>query len=216
MSDLVNVLSAYADDTSPVAESVIRQFANEQNITLREDHVRFLARFGGKSKRPAIFARYGGDFNFDLLRSVYLDDYDDMAPPLGTTFFGSDFVGNCFCVDTASGKIFVYDDATRFGLVHESIDGFLLRCLVSTYSEKAFANKVSERDVAPEELEAFRLKNAKHKLSEGTFFKLAYDVTATPQILAEYYFVDHQLIALYPTSNSLLTLKGGVLDKLTA
>ncbi|MFB9242590.1 SMI1/KNR4 family protein [Massilia antarctica] len=217
LSELVSLLSAYVDDTIPVAESEIRQFAEDQNIALREDHLQFLMRFGcAPDERPNIFTWYEGDFDFDLLKSVYLDDDPDMALPPGTTFFGSNFVGDSLCIDITSGKIHAYDQGERFGPVHETIDGFLLRCLVSVYDEKAFSGKTVMRDLEPAEINAFRLNNARQKIMAATCYQLAYQATGTPLILAEYYFIEQQLIALYPPSNSLVTLNGGVLDKLKA
>ncbi|MFP5392524.1 MAG: hypothetical protein ACLGI6_13430 [Gammaproteobacteria bacterium] len=216
LSELVNLLSAYVDDTIPVPEAEIRQFAQQQNIPLRSDHLQLLMRFGCPlGARPSMFAQYGGDFDFDLLKSVYLDNFEDTVPPPGTTFFGSNFVGDTYCIDATSGKIFVYDGGERFGQVHEAIDGFLLTCLLSAYDKKAFANKIATPDLAPEQIESFRLGNEKHKLSDATYYQSTYDLTATPKTVAEYYFLDRQLIVLYPSTYGMVTLRGGVVDQLT-
>lgn len=215
LSKLVNLLSPFVEGAAPVAESDIRQFAQEHDIVLREDHVQFLMRFGGAAQgRLAIFCWYEGDFDFELLKSVYLDDDPDMALPRGTSYFGSSFVGDSFCLDLGSGAIFLYDDATKCGKVHESIDGFLFRCLVSVYGDKAFAGKVVERDLAPEVVAQFRLDNAQQKMDEASCFMVQYAQSVSPTILAEYYVIDRHVVALYPTSNSRVTFSGGVLDRL--
>ena len=217
LNKLVNLLSAYVEDAAPLAESDIRQFADEHEIFLRDDHVQFLMRFGAaKDGRLEIFRWYEADFDFELLKSVYLDDHPDMELPLGTSYFGSNFVGDSFCLDLGSGKIFVYEEGIKYGKVHESIDGFLFRCLVSVYGDKAFAGKVVERDMAPESVNEFRLNSARQRMDEASCFMVQYEETDSPTVLAEYYFIDRQVIALYPTSNSRVTFSGGVLDKLPA
>ncbi|RSZ60721.1 hypothetical protein HF313_18525 [Massilia atriviolacea] len=212
---LLDLLTPYVDDAAPVAESAIRQFADGHGIVLRDDHVQCLTRFGGgKQGRLRIFRWYEGDFDFELLKSVYLDGHPDMALPAGTSYFGSSLTGDAFCLDLNSGKIFAYDEGIKYGKVHESIDGFLFRCLVSVYAEQAFAGKAVERGLAPESLAAFRSAHAQHRMDEASCFMVRYDDNGSPAILAEYYFIDRQLIALYPDSNSRVTHSGGVLGAL--
>ncbi|CUI03123.1 hypothetical protein [Massilia antarctica] len=89
LNKLINLLSVYVNDTASVSEEIVRNFAVEQNIPLRDDHLRFLMRFGSQSNRRAeIFRQYGGDFDFETFKWVYLEKEIEMEPPPGTAFSG--------------------------------------------------------------------------------------------------------------------------------
>ena len=215
LSELVNLLTPYVKDAAPVAKLEIRQFAKEQNLLLRDDHLQFLMNFASElGGRLDIFKSYGGDFDFGMLKRVYLDKRFPVELPSGCTYFGSSFVGNSFCIDYESGKIFANDEGQRYGLLHEGIDGFLLRCLVSAYNEEAFSNKVVRQDLELKDINEFQLINEKNKIDGATAFEGRYQNIDTPKTLVEYYFVDRQLIYLFLPTRSMVMLSGGVLENL--
>ncbi|MFB9240537.1 hypothetical protein IV454_25225 [Massilia antarctica] len=215
LEKLVKSLSVYAKDAVSVSESDIRKFVAENNILLREDHFEFLMRFGCRpGERLAIFSQYGGDFDFETLKWVYADKEVEMEPPPSATFFGSTFASDNLCIEFSLGKVFLYNSKIKYNMVHGSIDGFLLRCLVSTYYKDAFSNVVIERDLSPDHINQFRLKNADKKITEATCFEFEYDDVENQKIRAEYYFFDGCLIADYPGSGSLLKLSGGILSNI--
>jgi hypothetical protein len=123
-------------------------------------------------------------------------------------------VGDTLCIDLDSGGIYLYESAVKYNMVHESIDGFLLRCLVSLYCRDAFANVSVKRDASAEYSNDFKLKNAQKKLIGATCFEFEYEAVEHVEIRAEYYFIDSQLLAVYPGSGSFVTMSGGVLDGL--
>lgn len=171
LKKLVKFLALHVRDTVPVDESEIRKFAEERSILIRDDHLHFLMHFGSvQGGRASIFGWYEGDFDFDAFSRVYLEDYPDMVLPAGNTYFGSDFVGHSLCVDNSTGGIFLYDEGDRFGLVHESIDGFLLRCMVSVYGEVAFRSKTVDLHVEKEIFDEIRLNNLSKKIAGSTDF----------------------------------------------
>ncbi|NHZ93957.1 hypothetical protein F2P45_33930 [Massilia sp. CCM 8733] len=213
LNGLVKLLMAYVKDARPVAQADIEKFAAERSIDFREDHVQFFTRFGCEpGGRPEIFRQYGGDFDFANVKRVYLENHPQMETPPGAVYFGSSFIGDSYCIDCKSGKIYLYDEGDRYGVVHESIDGFLLKCLVSVYVEEAFDEELSQQDMGEEFIAEFRLKNKDSKINEATWFGRDYKNIENPPVFAEYYFIDHKLVALYPTTTSLLTLSGGVLS----
>jgi len=210
---LVELLHSYVEDAVSRSEHDVRNFEKEQGIFLREDHERFLIKYGAEpGRRLDIFKWYGGDYGFDVLRGVYLEKSLDMEPPLGATFFGVSFVGESFCIDQETGQIFLYDEGQRFGLVHEGIDGFLLRCMLSIYNEQAFSSKSVERDVSLQFIDEFRLKNKGNKIVGATSYELTYANIDCPEVVSEYYLADGKVFALYPPTRSLVTLGGGVLE----
>lgn len=208
---IVNVLAPYVDMARPVDELEIRNFARELNIPLRQDHLRFMMRFGYEpGRRLNVFDRYGGDFGFDIFKRIYLENAWDMKPPEACVYFGSDFIGTSFCIDE-SGAIHEYETGEKYGLVYTSIDSFLLDCLLTVYEDTAFAQKVVDRDVCEQSIERFRSSNAHCKLTESRRYR---EQNNKPKVDAEYYFRDGQLIVLYPTG--IVTLSGGILDKLNS
>lgn len=205
----------HVTDAVPIGEAEIRGFAQENNILVRYDHMGFLIKFGGKSdKRAEIFKEYGGDFDFENLKWVYEDEEIEMEPPPGTVFFGSNFAGHALCVAADTGKIYLYHSAKRYGIVHASIDGFLLGCMLSLYHKDAFADVVVRRDMTSEHIDAFRLANADKKLIQATGFDLEFENIDNPKVREEYYLIGRNLVAIYPGSGSLATMSGGVLDRL--
>ncbi|MTW14563.1 hypothetical protein GM658_28510 [Pseudoduganella eburnea] len=214
LNNLVKLLALGVKDAKAVSERDIRNFANEMNLHLREDHLEFLMNFGCETgSRLEIFKRYGGDFGFETFERVYRERRFEMEAPLGTTFFGTSFLGDSFCVDGKSGQIFVYDEGQRYGIVHEQIDGFLLECLLYVDRE-AFSDELIKRDLDPEFIEEFRLNNIREKLNGATRFELEYVNVDNPEVVSEYYMLGSKLIALYPSTRSLVTFSGGVLDQL--
>lgn len=215
LSELVDLLAVYVKDTIPVPESEIRQLAKDQGISFRDDHLQFLMRYGcDHGNRPHIFKWYGGDFDFFSLKGLYLDKRFEVELPIGANYFGSDFVGETFCIDHESGGIFVFDEDERYGLVHETLNGFLLRCLVSVYDEVAFRNIEVSLKSGREKIDEFRSANEDRKIDGATGFMIEYKEIDAPTVIAEYYFVDQQLIAVYPTTGSMVTMSGGILENL--
>lgn len=215
LKKLVELLAPYVSDIIPVAESEILKFATEKNILLRKDHLHFLMKFGAEpGGRPGIFKWYGGDFDFEYLKRETSEEDLEMELPVGSAFFGSSFAGDSFCIDHKSGGIFLYDEGRRYGKVHEGIDGFLLRCLLSVYNEEAFSSKQVQRELKPEFIGEFRLMNEKGKIDGATSFELEYKNIDCPGIISEYYLVGQKLMALYPPTSSLVTLAGGILERL--
>lgn len=213
LRQIVEVLSRHVEDVAPVSESDIRLFVQDRNIPIHEDHVRFLMNFGGEvDDGLRIFEWYGGDFSFDSFKRVYIQNHPDMRTPEGNVFFGGTIVGDTLCVDCKSGKVYAYDEGDGYGLVHESIDGFILRCLVSVYYEKLFSSGDVALDVEPSRLNKFRAENAINRIVEADAFRITYVNIDKPVAIAEYYWADNKLIAVYPTTNSMVTYSGGVLD----
>ena len=212
---LVELLLPYANDVRFVDEAKIGKFAEAQNILLRDEHLHFLMRFGSEENgRPSIFEWWEGDFDFDLFSRVYLEKYPDMEVPAGNTFFGCDFVGHSFCVDNSSGGIFLYDEGERFGLVHEGINGFLLRCIASVYGTEAFAGKTVNIGVEKEIFEEFKSKNHREKIAGATSYDFEYVNLAQPAIVYEYYMVERNLISLCHPTRTMITLSGGILGEI--
>ncbi|BBB63864.1 hypothetical protein UNDKW_5591 [Undibacterium sp. KW1] len=210
LNRLINFLTPYVKDNVLVAESEIRQFVKEHNIFLRDDHLHFLMNFASESNgRIKIFKNYGGDFEFKQFARVYLENHPDMALPDGYTYFGSDFIGESFCIEHMSGKIFTYDMGERYGIVHESIAGFLLNCLLMKDYEQAF-DKVTVQDLDSESFAEFRLENENTKIDEATRF-----VGQRDQILAdtEYYLLNGKLTKLFLPGRIMTTMSGGILDE---
>lgn len=215
LSELVEFLASQVSDIRPVAESDIRTFADEHNLVLRKDHLQFLMRFGREpGRRPEIFRSYGGDFDFETFKRVCLENCLEMEVPNGTTFFGSGFLGDSFCIDQETGQIFVYDEGYRYGLVHERIEGFLLKCLLSVWDGKVFANRLVKLDLESDFIAEFRLKNVSSRLDGASSYEVSYDNIDQPQVFSEYYLIGRQLVALYPPTNSIATFGGGVLERL--
>jgi hypothetical protein len=174
-------------------------------------------KFGGKiDNRPRIFQWYGGDFDFYCFKRVCVENYPDMRTPGGNVFFGKTFAGDALCVDCESGKIYAYDEGDRYGLVHESIDGFVLRCLVSVYDDESFSSKVVTLDIELDWLNQFRVGNEKKKIVAANAFSVEYANIDSPVAIAEYYWVDNKLIALYPTTQSMVTYSGGILENINS
>ncbi|HEY0585352.1 MAG TPA: hypothetical protein VGD52_04405 [Pseudoduganella sp.] len=212
---LVELLLPYVSDLRSVDKAKIRKFAEAQNIFLRDEHLQFLTRFGSQENgRPRIFEWWEGDFDFDLFSKVYLEKYSDMKVPAGNTFFGCDFVGHSLCIDNSSGGIFLYDEGERFALVHEGIDGFLLRCMASVYGEEAFAGNTVNIGVEKEFFKGFRSKNHHEKIAGATSYDFEYVNLDRPAIVSEYYMVEGRLTSLcYPT-RTMITLTGGILGEI--
>ena len=206
LGNIVAMLAEYIEDAKPVAEADICRFVGERNIFLREDHLLFLMKFGGKvDGRLRMFHRYGGDFDFDFFKSAYVENFSDMRVPDGNTYFGTTYASGSLCVDCSSGKIYVYDEGDRYGLVHESIDGFALSCLVPIYAEKAFSNKKAELNVDLEFFNEFRVKNKKNKIVGANFFEIEYVDIDKPEAFAEYYWIGQKLVVLYIATQSIVT-----------
>lgn len=213
LNRLVNLLTLYVKDSIPVAESEIRQFVQQHNIFLRDDHLHFLMKFGYEKPkgRVQIFKNYGGDFDFEQFARVYVESHPDMTVPDGFTYFGSSFVGEAYCIEHQSGKIYTYDIGERDGLVHESIDGFLLSCFLIKDYEQAFASTTVRQDLDLEFFTKFRLTNENDKINEATRF---IEGGAEMRVYSEYYLINGQLINLFVPGRSMKTLSGGILDKL--
>lgn len=215
LNDLVNRLTPYVKDVVPISELEIRQFSIEHGVYFRDDHLQFLMRFGTvPGERPSIFKWYGGDFHFHALKAEYLDTQFDMELPTGTTYFGADFVGTTFCIVHDTGEIFAYDEGEKYGLVHETLDGFLLRCMVSVYIDEAFANKVTRLDLDPVLIDEFRQTHAKNRIVGSTAYAIEYMPEGLPPIIAEYYLTDQAMVLVYPTTNSMVELRGGILENI--
>lgn len=213
LNKLVNLLTPYVKDKTPVAESKIWQFVHEKNIFLREDHLNFLMEFGCEVQngRVQIFKNYGGDFDFEQFARVYTQNHPDMALPNGYTYFGSTFVGEAYCIEHESGKIFTYDSGERYDLVHESIAGFLLNCFLIKDYESAFANTTARQDLDLEFFTKFRSTNENGKINEATRFE---DSSGQINVDSEFYSIDRQLIKLFLPRRAMVTMSGGILDQL--
>lgn len=210
LNNLVNLLTPFVKDAIPVAESEIRQFAQEHHIFLREDHLRLLMRFSSNHKgRVEIFRSYGGDFDFEQFARVYAENHPDMALPDGYTYFGSSFVGESYCIEHVSGKIYTYDIGERYGMVHESIAGFLLSCFLTDDNSNAFASRTVRQELDVTTFTKFRLANAHAKISEATRFSEG-GTELRPE--SEFYLIKGQLIRLFLPGRSIVTLSGGVLE----
>lgn len=214
LKTLVDALSVYVKDAIAVPEADIRQFAQDANVHLRDDHVRFLMKFGcAPGGRLNIFLRYGGDFGFETVSRVCTEQHPDMEPPQDATYFGSDFVGSSFAIDHHTGHILTYDPGIRYGMVHGSIDGFLLSCLLPVHGHEAFPNKLVRRDLGKAFIRDFMEMHAQNRMVEATRFELDYELADTPARMAEYYVIDRQLIALHPEADSMVIYSGGILNK---
>ncbi|NHZ67045.1 SMI1/KNR4 family protein [Massilia genomosp. 1] len=214
-NELINLLMPYIKDAAPLDEVEIRKFAAENNIILREDHKNFLMKIGRpRNGRLYIFHRYGGDFDFENLVDDFLEVYPDVDTPSGSTYFGTNFVGDSFCIDDDTGKIYLYSTGEKYGVVHETIEGFLLECLITAYRREAFSTVISKDSVGREYINEFRLINNKYRLSESTRYSLEYGNINNLEIFSEYFFVDKQLIVIHPVVDSLIVMSGGILNEL--
>ncbi|MFB9240536.1 hypothetical protein IV454_25215 [Massilia antarctica] len=214
INKLVDLMARHVDDADPVAEFEIQNFGREHKIPLREDHLHFLMRYGSNSgARLKIFKNYGGDFDFASFKRVYIEDYPEMEVPDGYAYFGTSFMDLSFCIHYESGKIYSYEEGELYGIVHESINGFLMSCLLgdSDSFDKFFSGVLVERDLDIDDVNDFRLKSDKEKLSELT----RYAGESENSIISEYYFSDGKLIYLYLPMRILRTLSGGILDTLS-
>jgi len=215
LSDLVSLLSLYVEDAMPVPEAEVQQFTSVQNILLRDDHKQFLMRFfSGPNRRLHLFKSYKGDFEFWMFKSVYLDEKFSMVLPPGCAYFGSSFVGTTLCVEYESGSIFEYDEDEKYGMVHECIDGFLMRGLLLAYDEVAFSSKVVIQWLEQAEIDAFEAKNEQNKIARATTFSGRAKTVDNPKRLVEYYLVDGKLIYLFFPMRTMVELSGGVLTRL--
>jgi hypothetical protein len=215
LNKIVNLLMPYVKDAVPLDKAEIRQFAQGNGLLLREDHLQFLMRFGRvNNERLDIFHRYGGDFDYDNLVDDIRDIYPNIDTPSGSTYFGTNFVGESFCIDYNTGKIYLYSANVRYGVVHESIDGFLLECLLPAYNDQAFFKLVSKKYLSKECLNEFRKTKEKNVLIEATRYVLEGECIDNKKIFAEHFLTDGRLVSLYPTVGSLITMSGGILDEL--
>ncbi|MCE3602570.1 SMI1/KNR4 family protein [Massilia sp. P8910] len=215
LGQLIKLLIPFVKDAVPLDEAEIRQFAEENNVSLRDDHVDFLMKLGrAENGRLAIFHRYGGDFDFENLEDTYLENHPDLMLPSESTYFGTNFVGDSFCIDCSSGKIYLYSAGKRCGLVHGTIEGFLLECLLPVYNHQVFCSIISKKNLSKEDINEFRLVNEKNKLADATRYVLEYENIDDEGIFAEHFFIDGHLISMYPTVGSLITMSGGILNEL--
>jgi hypothetical protein len=213
LKNLVNLLTLYVEDAKPVAESEILKFAQEHDIFLRDDHLLFLMKFGCEpGGRLEIFKNYEGDFDFETFRKIYLENSPDMELPEGCTYFGSSFMDGAYCIDNESGKIYAFDEGQLFGLVHESINGFLINCLLIDGYEKAFSNTEVRQSLALEVITEFRSINENGKINEATHYG---EERNRPIIISEFYLIDKKLIKLFLPAGTMVTLSGGILDQLS-
>ena len=202
INKLVDLMARHVDDAAAVAEFEIQNFVQEHNIPLREDHLRFLMRYGSNSgARLKIFKNYGGDFDFVSFKRVYIENYPEMKVPDGYAYFGSSFMDLSFCIHFESGKIYSYEEEEIYGIVHESINGFLVSCLLgdSDSFEKFFSSVLVERDLDIDYVNNFRLRFEKEKLNELT----RYAGESENSIISEYYFADEKTnLPIFANENS--------------
>jgi hypothetical protein len=213
LNKLVDLISRHVEDVAPIDRAEIQDFMQGNSIPLREDHLRFLMRHGSSSgARLKIFKNYGGDFDFVSVKRVYVENYPEMEVPKGYTYFGSSFMDLSYCVHYESGKIYSYEEGEIYGLVHESIDGFLLSCLLgdSGSFENFFSNVLVERDLDINYFNDFLLQHQAKKLYGATRF--AGDLNNST--VSEYYFFDDALMYLFFPTRIIRRLSGGVLNEL--
>lgn len=205
LSDLVSFLSKYVTDARCIPKSDILLFAKEQGIALRDDHLHFLEKFGcNPEQHLKMFTKYRGYYDFDSLKRITLEKFPEMEVPSGTAYFGSDMIGSSFCIEYETGCVYEYEESEKFGLMHESINGFLLSRMLSVYDDLAFSKKLVRRYLDTEFIPAFRINNISFKLAGATSFAGNYDIATVPEVVEEFYFIDEKLIALFPRANSLI------------
>lgn len=211
LNRLINLLVSKLDGISPADILQIQNFSRDHKIFLRDDHLQFLVKFGRQSgERLQIFKNYGGDFDFDMLQHIYIQGDHEFELPEGFTFFGVTFNGESFCINDESGKIYAYEEGEIYGLVHESINGFLLNCLLSDSCGKFFSSTKNSKDLNVNFINEFRLVNEKNRIHEATLFE------GRPEnlIVSEYYIIGEKLIFLFLDAQTMTTFSGGVMNKL--
>ncbi|MCE3602568.1 SMI1/KNR4 family protein [Massilia sp. P8910] len=214
INKLVDLMAYHVDDAVPVAEVEIQNFARQHKIPLREDHLHFLMRYGSNSgARLKIFKNYGGDFDFASFKRVYIEDYPEMKVPDEYAYFGSSFMDLSFCIHYESGKIYSYEEGEIYGVVHESINGFLMSCLLGDPDSfgKFFSSVLVDRDLNIDDVNNFKLKYEKEKLNELT----RYTGESENSTISEYYFSEGKLIYLYLPTKIMRRLGGGILNALS-
>lgn len=194
---------------------VISKFVESHNIYLRKDHLQFLIDFGyDQTVGLQMFIKYGGDFDFELFKDVYLDDCFDLRLPSACTYFGSSVVGVSYCIDNKSGKIHVFDEGEKCSLVHESINAFLLHCFLLDGKENGGFAESHSCDYDLEFVGKFRLDNKENKINGSTHFSELYENVKNPKVIDEYYLIDDKLVRLFLPSGTIITFSGGILDQL--
>ncbi|SUD90613.1 hypothetical protein [Psychrobacter phenylpyruvicus] len=101
-------LISYADDIVPVNRQEIIDFFESENAPYREDHVDFLARFGG-NHFTAFLKNQNANFSFQEIKELYQADKDypdEVELAEGCCHFANPYVDNWYCIEQATGIIY--------------------------------------------------------------------------------------------------------------
>lgn len=134
-------------DVIGCTDTEIDAFEQKWQVCFREDHKRFLKRFGGNLPRqemPEFLQITNSYYDLSAMESSYQDYLnfpDEMHIPLGWQMFASHDVDCNIGVNQHTGELYTYDGDTLYNFYADSIDKFLAQHLYFYINFNAPVNK---------------------------------------------------------------------------
>ena len=193
-------LLSFSDDIVAVDRQEVIDFFESENAPYCDDHVDFLARFGGNNF-TAFLKRQDCYFDFSTIKSLYEDDKefpDDVELQKGCCHFTNPFYSNFLYIEQSTGIIYREEvDETGNPVLNEivwcDIKSFLF--MTSLYYLENIAIEISlDKNLTDEYVSDFQKENQRHKILACSYSM-------------EYYLKEDLFYCFSPSRNYLFTYK---------
>ena len=193
-------LLSFADDIVAVDKQEVVDFFESENAHYRDDHVDFLARFGGNNFTDFL-RQQNVNFSFSAIKHIYKEDEyfpDDIELKGGCCHFTNPFYSNFLYIEQSTGIIYREEvDETGNPVLNEivwcDIKSFLF--MASLYYLENIAIEISlDKNLTDEYVLDFQKENQRHKILACSYSM-------------EYYLKEDLFYCFSPSRNYLFTYK---------